>query len=224
MKNKLLRILALVMLLALVVGAIPAMAASKKVRIKGGNLWIGAYGDGITVLNAPKNARVVSVKSSNKSVLKVSIDGNTFDDISVTPGKKAGKAKITVKYKVDQNSYSVTSDSFTVKKLPKAIKSLEVNGKSISLTKNKFDYPLFDYTNTKGTITVKAASGWKVSKMVLFPDPDYNPASTYRKTVKNGKSFNIPNDGSYCVDITMTNKKTKDVFIYHVGFFRDTDD
>lgn len=221
MKNKLLRILALVMLLALVVGAMPAMAASKKVRIKGQTLWIGAYGDDITVQNAPKSARVVSVKSSNKSVLKVYKDGNTFDDISVSPGKKTGKATITVKYTVGKDSYSVTSDPFTVKKFPKAIKSLKVNGKSVNLSRDAFDYPLFGYAKAKGTITVKAASGWKVSKLVLFPDPDYNPASAYRKTVKNGKSFNIPKDGSYCVDITMTNKKTKDVFIYHVGFYRD---
>ena len=223
MKNKLLRILALAMLLALVVSAIPATAEAKKVSIKGQLLWAGAYGESITVKNAPEGAVVTSVKSSNKSVLKVNQYGDTFDDISVTP-KKAGKAKITVKYKVGKNSYSVTSANFTVKKFPKAIKSLKVNGKSVSLTKDKFDYPLFDYAKTKGTITVKAASGWKVSKLVLFPDPDYNPSSTYRKTVKNGKSFNIPSDGSYCVDITMTNKKTNDVFVYHVGFFRNIDD
>lgn len=217
MKNKFLRILVLVMLLALVVGTVPAMAASKKVKINAETLWADAYGFQISAENVPENAKVTSVKSSNKSVLKVKKYGDTFSDIIVFPGTKTGKAKITVKYKVGKNSYSVTSPNYTVKKFPNAIKSLKIkignSTKTVNLKKNKIDYIVNKFNETKATVTVKAASDWRVGSLHLY-------SGSTDKDIKSGKSFKVPKGENGEISIALQNKKSGAWFLYHIGLYR----
>ena len=82
MKKTILRIFSLCILAALLsVAAVPVFAASHKAEMPRHIFWAGEQSWEPGVYNAPKNASLVSVKSSNPKVLKVEKDGNELDAI-----------------------------------------------------------------------------------------------------------------------------------------------
>jgi len=118
-----------------------------------------------------KSATVKSVKSSNKKVIKVSKYYYYDDKNKKHTGyellyKKAGKAKITVKYKTPSGKVKTAKKTITVKPYPNPIKSLKVNGKKVSTKKNQYFYDK-KYKGTKAKIKVKLNKGWKIKSAYI---------------------------------------------------------
>ena len=221
MKNRLMRALALAMLLALVVSAVPAMAEAKgKTRsIISETLYAGTGDYWMTIKNWTWDETNVKITSSNSKVIKV--PDKRFPCLEP---KKAGKAKITVKFKLKGKQYKI-SKTFTVKKYPKAIQSLTINGQKIPLK----DWARLNYWYegemdqlVTVTINVNAAKDWKISKIKGYEVG--MDAADGRKaiTVKNNKQLTFGADYMGEVIYTLKNKKTGKTFKYticvdHVG-------
>ena len=221
MKNRLMRALALAMLLALVVSAVPAMAAAKaKTRsIVAETLYAGTGDYWMTIKNWTWDETDVKITSSKPSVIRV-----PDKQFPCLEPKKAGKAKITVKFKVDGKQYKI-SKTLTVKKYPKAIQSLTINGQKVTLK----DWARLNYWYEGDmdkpitvTINLKAAKGWKISKIKGYKVG--MDAADGRKaiTVKNNKKLTFGADYMGEVIYTLKNKKTGKTFKYtiyvdHVG-------
>ena len=198
----------LIVLLAMVMMAgmlTPAFAEEKaKPALKTFVLYDNeGYSRGLGISNMPDNADLVSIKSSKPSVLTA--EGTSLYDLCLT-AVKAGTSKVTVKYKVGNKTASISA-KFTVKKFPNAIKSLKINGESIDLSFNRYDYFAMGYgnqdKNKKMKIDVKTNKGWEVAETYAMLN-----SSSKRINFKNGKNFNIPKktmDGE--VIILLRNKK-----------------
>ena len=147
-------------------------------------------------------AQVVSVKSSKPSVLKIT-KGSKFEKIKVQ-AKKAGTAKLTVKYKVDGRTYSSTA---TCKAAKFPLKSVTLNGKSLNTTKSGYGY--YDPKFNKSTVKVKFTpiSGWKVSSIKYY-------AKGKTKSIKNGASVTKPKNTM--VRVLANFKKGKQSFAYWI--------
>ena len=95
MKNRFLKVLAFALLLALATGALPAMAAAPKILAMdlytGTGEWWLDFDD-----NWTWTEDIYLVKSSNPDVIQV-----PEKDLEKIVPQKAGKSKITVKYKTD---------------------------------------------------------------------------------------------------------------------------
>ena len=211
MKNRLFRFLALALLLALTVGMAPAMAETKKVKIVPETMYTGCGEYWLNVENWTGNEESVLVKSSNSSVLKVKNES----PLCVIP-KKAGKAKITLEYKLDGESYS-TSATFTVVKYPNPIASLTVNQKKIKLTDMaKYRYCVDCKYGTKATVTInmKPKKGWKISAIKAYTLKTWSTKGKKTLKVKNNAKFTVAKDRE--VFITYTLKKGKTTFKYTV--------
>lgn len=127
-------------------------------------MWAGESGYGVEI----EGAAVESVKSSNKAVL-VAKRGFFYDENDVkTPfyyltAKKAGKATITVKYSDPDGKTGTLEKSIKVKKYPNPIKSLKVNGKKVTVSKNKYMYSKGNFKSTKAIVKVTLNKGWKIA-------------------------------------------------------------
>ena len=132
-------------------------------------------------------ATVTSAKSSKKSVIKIKTE--TWTDENNKPVKnytmsfrKAGKAKITVKFKKPDGSKGTITKTINVKKYPNQIKSLKVNGKKVKTSKGtkRYDYTVTKFKKNKVTVKMALKKGWKVSYV-----------SAYAYNTKNGKDKDI---------------------------------
>lgn len=170
------------------------------------------------------NCKLISVTSSKPKVLKAVKDGSGMYYHYLEP-KKLGKAKITIKYKYKGKTYT-TSKTVKVKKYPKAIKSLTVNGKKVDLSKKalRFDYDVEKYKKTSATIKIKASSGWKIDSAYIISDGLKNGYKNLKASVfKKGTSISVPkgNDGYIFITLKCTSGDNKgDNFTYAVRFFR----
>lgn len=213
MKKTALRILALAMLLALTVGALPALAAAARSIIVE-PLYAGTGSYRMNIRNWSWTEEIVSVKSSNPGVLKVT----DADSLEATP-RKAGKATITVKYKLGGKSYTIKG-KYTVKAYPKPVKSLTVNGERIKLTerqKLRYNHEAEYGKKVSVTINLKPRAGWKITKIKAYTRDTWN--SKARKTtlkVANNTKFTVPKDKEAFITYTLENGKTKFDYIVNV--------
>ena len=216
MKSKFLKVLSLCMLLALVVGAVPAFAIEE---IKTGYMpeqtfWAGERTWSIGIYGTPDGAKLVSVKSSKPKVLKVTkTSSDPLDGISWTP-LKPGTSKVSVTYKDKEGKKTTISANYTVKKMPSPFSKLKVNGKSVKPSSMKNIYSFNKYTKTSATITFKAKSGWKVV------EKGFEVFGKDRKTLKSGKKYKIPKGKDAYAVIGLQNKKTGDRVVYFFEFYR----
>ncbi len=111
--------------------------------------------------NKVQKCVLVSVKSSNDKVVKAKKLGRDMSEQCLIP-VKAGKAKITIKYKYNGKPYTLKK-TVQVKKHPNAIESITLNGNSIYLKKqkNRFNYDVKKYKKTSAKVKIKPASGWE---------------------------------------------------------------
>jgi hypothetical protein len=200
-----------VLLVVCALSAGMAVQAKDKVKMVPETLWMGddCYGGGRYESlpdDVESGAKVVKIKSSDKKVLKVVKDGKGLYDYYLVP-KKAGKAKISVTYEFEDQKVTLSA-TYTVKKYPKPISSLKVNGKKMDTKKNLFRSSV-KWSSGKSKIEVKPSSGWKVADMCYFDDKD-----DYHQ-VKNGKKFSLPKNTT--VHIELVNKKGENL-TYHVDF------
>lgn len=168
---------------------------------------------------------ITSVKSSKSSVIKVKKSGNTVWDVKLIP-KKKGKSTITVKYKMDGQSYT-DKIKMNVKKYPAQLKSLKAGSKKIKLKKNKYNCEVYDYSKKSVTVKAKASKGWKITGvlcMYIDNPNDENDISfeTYSKSyVTKGKKISFPKRyKTMLVSIGMENSKGE-WLEYVVYFHRD---
>ena len=128
------RILSLILIVLLLTTiATPALAAKAKPSIIPTTLWAKCdYFESVRFRNMPEKAKLISIKSSNTKVIKVVKEGSGIYDNYLEP-LKAGKAKITVKYKIGSKSNTISA-TYTVKKYPNPLQSVEVNGAKVNIT------------------------------------------------------------------------------------------
>lgn len=143
---------------------------------------------GIWIYGFPENAKVTSITSSKPSVIKIKThdgaDKTNCNSYYVIVGK-AGKSKVTVKYKVGSKSYSLSA-TYTVLNFPNAIKKLTFNGESIDVPTSKNPKnrgEVFGFTGTKGKVELELADGWEFDSLYV---------NTYKPKSANGdfKNFN----------------------------------
>ena len=183
MNRRALRILALAVLLVLAAGMLPAMAASKP-KIVTRTLWLGcdrmAYPGEIYYVHIdhlPKKAKIIACRSSDESVLQFDDHPFFFEPedyittIELHP-VKAGKARLTVTYRLGRKDYDISA-VYTVKKHPKPVKSLTLNGKKLDVMKSWNGYQ-YDYDpKNNGDIyrlNLTPRSGWRIARVWLIFD------------------------------------------------------
>lgn len=216
MKKRFLRVLALALMLALAAGALSALAEAKKAKIITEKLYSNTGDYCIQLDNWTDDEEIVSVKSSNSKVIRVPRKESKWVEV-----KSAGKAKITIKYKLNGKTYT-TSATFTVEKYPAPIKSLAVNGKSIKLTgEEKVRYNCEYVLDKKVSITInlKTKNGWKISSIKAYTFDAWSDKGN-KKTiiVRNNKKFTVPGDKEAYVTYVL--KKNKATFRYTIGIMR----
>ena len=208
------RLLACLVLTLLVSAVCATTAFAATVKIVPSTLWTGTtyeYPDAFEVENFPDNAKVTSVKSSNTKLLKVVSFTSDIEE-TVLKAVKAGKPKLTIKYKVGSKTYT-KSATFTIKAYPKAYQYIKVNGKAIDLTKNKFYYDVNKYTKTTAKIAYKLNSGWSLEYSYGYAT---NGANAFEPV--NNKSFKVPKGKN--VEVYFVFKKGSTRLQYCVRFNR----
>ena len=182
MKKRIVAVLLLTMLLSTL---FVAEAEKLDLRMETHTYWENApYMYTVFTENLPEDAKLVSIKSSNPSVLKAEKWGSDKWDAVVGP-LKPGTSTITVVYKIKGKKVTVNG-TFTVKKSPNAIKALTLNNQAINVKKNRFEAKCYDLAANKITIKVTPASGWKLAGPIEI----LSEGCSY-KTVKNGKTVKI---------------------------------
>ena len=154
-----------------------------------------------------ENIEVTKVASSKPSVLKPVFNKN-IEKVKLQ-AKKPGKCKVTVTYKIDGRTYSVSA-AYQVLSYP--LKSVKVNGKAVKLTKHDLYYYLGKYKKSSAKVSFVAAKGWKVVSIKR------HTLTGKAKTAKNGATISTPNKDITTVSITL--KKGKVRFVYSVSFNR----
>ncbi len=229
MKEIVQRFTALFLTFALVGGlfafeVMPAEAASSKPKYdKTTTLYyMGTDDDGmytnLYIENISKKIKKSSIKSSDKSILKI-------DSVSYSKsGKgesitiqilKAGTAKVSFKYK--SKTYKIT---VKVKKYTNPAKTFKLScfnsGKNLKSQFNKKYYSsnTLKKTKKKVSFTIKAASGWKLSEVEVIRikgstgtdviDKHYSTPTSKKKTIK---ISSLKGGGKYHIIVTFVNKK-----------------
>ena len=178
----------------------------------------------VTVGNnkSSKTGTVTSVKSSNKSVLKVVKTTSGSDKWYEVKAKKTGKAKLTIEFKTDSGKKKTLTKKITVKKYPNQIKSLTLNGKKIEVSKNKYKYSR-KCSKTEATIKIKLKEGWEISdvnaNLYNSENSKYEEVKSAKKKVKNGKAFSFPKDYDN-LNVYIYMAREDQSISYHVNFRR----
>lgn len=216
--KKIIRILSLSLVLCmLTLTAVPTYAANK-VKIIPETLWAGA--DIYTCIwfdNMPDDAKLVKIKSSNKKIIKAVKYGSGIYDHYIRPRKK-GTATITVTYEYNNETKTISA-KYRVKKYPKPIKYLIVNGKKVNIKKHRYSYDIHKYKKTKAKIKIKLAKGWKILSVQGLKEKVKDESRTKDFTPKNNKSFKIPKGYNCYIYYHIENKK-HETMTYSVSFMR----
>ena len=168
---------------------------------------------------------LVSVKSSNNKVLKAKKLGSDMSEQCLEP-VKAGKAKITIKYKYKGKKYTITK-TVKVKKYLNAIESITLNGKSVNLNKQKyrFNYDVEKYKKTSAKVKIKPASGWEINGAWMYSRKGKLDKNKDLKSsvFKKGSSISIKKDYDAYMHITLvctSGDNEGDTFTYIVSLYR----
>ena len=208
----------LLALVTLACACAPAIAEELKPSIIPCTLWADCeYSFGIEFSDMPETAKLVSVKSSNPSVLRATKCGSEIYATDLVP-LKPGKAKVTVKYKLNGKS-SAISAVYTVKEYPNPMTYVKVNGQKIDIKAQKYYFDIFKYAKTKATVTVKPARGWKIDGTWGFTAKEGEGEDIKEFYPKSGKSFKIGKDEYCCVFFTLANTLGEDIQ-YGIRFYR----
>ena len=200
-------------------------------------VYVGEPWAGLEVYNikTDKSATVISLTSSAPKVIKIrknkgeGENGEVVYDFEAVP-KKAGKAKLTGKFRMSNGKTGSFSKTVVVKKYPGQIKSLKVNGKSIDLKKNKYNYYLEGFTGNNVTIKMNLKKGWKITSaegsLDNFDTGKSKQIKNAKKLLKSGKTISFPQSyNSFWISITM--EKGDDMLSYGIQLRRpieETDD
>jgi len=200
MKTRFSKVLSLMLAAVVAVGVIGigtgnAFAASHKWVISGDNyiwkgdsLYLGVYDQNSEEYT---EAQITKVVSSNKIIKVIKhTDGDVWFNLQ---GKKIGKAKITVYYKVPGSSaVKHKAKTIKVKAYPNEIKSLKVNGKAVKVGSNKYNYHVYDYKKTTASVKLALKKGWKIDNIYAYAYTKSGKSvdvKITKKMLKNGTAF-----------------------------------
>lgn len=209
--KRLSKLIALLMLCALMVGAAAPAFAAEEPRLLTETLWAGCDMTAIVCIeNLPENAEIVKVKSSKPAVIKVTKETYEGANYFFLWPQKVGKSKVTVKYKVGKTTKTLKG-TYVVKDYPAPLKKLVVNGKKVNLKDNLASYDVNPYKKASATVKATPADGWLIANMFYYVN--YGQA----KSASNGKAFKFTKGSDTYLDIMLMNAKGE-CFEYYVGF------
>jgi hypothetical protein len=174
------------------------------------------------------SAKITSIKSADTKVLSVKketteVKGKKYTDYKLK-GVKAGKTKITVRYKTSKGKTGTIKRNITVKAYPNPIRHLVVNKKTVNV-KKKANY--FEYKTSVKTANIKVVpkNGWKIinAETSHFNTKknigivDNTPSKEIINKIMSGKSIKHSKD----YDLTLvhfTLKKNNDRITYTIEF------
>lgn len=177
--------------------------------------------------NSYSYSDIKSVKSSKPKVLKAAITKQYGGRDYVFKGKKAGKSKVTIKFKDVNGETKKITKTIKVDPYPGFFKSLKINGEKVDTKKYKFHYTVKNYKKTSAKIKFTLKKGWKkdgdhpalCSKAGDFDeDMDYLPLKEYKKLIK-GKEFKFPKKYK-SLQVTYVLKKGSRTVEYVIDFER----
>lgn len=165
---------------------------------------------------------ITSIASSNNGVL--SAQKEVYDDFTYyyVKGVTAGTATLTVNFNTSSGAQSL-SQNILVKKYPKQIKSLKVNGKKVNTNKNKFFYAKkVSKKKTKVNIKMALKKGWKITNVSATRWTKNGEPKNFKvskSAIKKGKAikFSKKYTGMY---INVEMKKGSDIINYEFNFYR----
>ena len=187
-------------------------------------MWAGDGGYWVEI----DGATVESVKSSNTAVL-VAKKGYSYDENNVkTPyyylnAKKAGKATITVDYSTPDGETGTLEKIITVSKYPNHIKSLKVDGKTVKISKNKYDYSKKAGKNTKSfKIKMALKNGWKIGSIEAYKykkDDTRKKMKVTKTMLSKGSVISFEKKYQSCY-VTVYMYKGSDEISYSISLYR----
>lgn len=190
-------------------------------------IYVGDYYGNIGAYNIKTNdiGTAISLKSSSSKILKVT--KHTYEDGYVEWGirpKKPGKVTLTLKFKMPSGKKKTIKQKVVVKKYPKVIKKLTLNGKKINISDNKFEYMGRYFKKNSVKLNMKLKDGWEIQEahghVWNFDGKTPVDIKKAKKLVKKGKAIKFPAKYSeFELTITMTNGK--DTFDYFVRLSRE---
>ncbi|MDO4400692.1 MAG: hypothetical protein Q4D27_07080 [Coriobacteriia bacterium] len=124
---------------------------------------------------------ITKVKSSNKKVVAVSQSGE-FKAMFQMQLKKAGKAKVTFKYK--GKSYTM---NVVVAKYTNPVKTYKIGSTNYASKFKKTPFYFAGGKVLKGKVTVKAATGWKFKHFEFYKNGKLKTAKTRKLTGSEGQ-------------------------------------
>lgn len=200
----------------LIVSTGKAEAASGRYYYSPTIMYAGQDTDiGMYDTKADKDIKITSVKSANKGIVKVKKPYGYYRAVAVKPGK----TKLTIKYKTVSGKNATTKKTVRVKAYPNPIKSLKVNGKSVSLTKDqRYLYEGYKYKKTKAPVAVSLNDGWKITTAYGFyytKNYDMKEIKGVKKSLTGGKAISFPKKYKM-IQITFTMSKGNDNIDYTV--------
>lgn len=188
----------------------------------GTSYWIGVY-DRNSNDPATSFGTVTSATSSNNGVFKISKD--TYDNgvsFNVEPVAK-GTATLTVNFTTPSGEAKTVSKNIVVKKYPKQIKSLKVNGKKVSTSKNKFFYSKkLSKSKTSAKIKMALKKGWKITKVEATYFTKKGTPKDFKvskSAIKKGKAIKFGKKYKE-MNIYVQMKKGSNTIWYSFWFFR----
>ena len=163
-----------------------------------------------------KMAEITEVKSSDTSVIK------KVKKIDSLKALKKGKAYVTVNYKYSKIETGSRTVLVKVKDYPNHIKSLAVNGKSVTIKKHKFSYTDGEYKKTSFKAKMALNKGWKISDVwgFLSKKGKSSQIKISKATIKNGGKISFPKKyTSMYITVVMKNSKGEQI-TYDFNLYR----
>lgn len=173
-------------------------------------VWMGSGENAIPVQGFSPTSELVSITSSDTGVLTVQ-KGVRLYECTMAP-KKVGSSKVTVVVKINGEKKKFRA-TFKVRKYPEALTSLQVDGKSVNLSKNHF-YARQKVSKDSTKLKFQVGKGWKLKSCTY-----YDESKGKSVTVRSGGSVKTPRStgGAWVVFTLM---KGSDLFYYDLSLVR----
>lgn len=157
-------------------------------------------------------AKSVKVSSSKNSVVKARAVNNSKKSVCLAI-KRKGKATLTIKVKRSGKTKTYRCRVKAVKyRCP--VKRFRVGSHDLAASFRKSTFASFTNSDAKSTVSIRAAKGWKVSRISVKAsryDPETKKYVTRNTTIKNGTTASLKTKAGWSqyIVVTMYKKKTK---------------
>ena len=184
----------------LVFSAMPSHAADGWKVWTNETMFAGTTGYLVVTNGSNEKAAITGVTSNKPGV--VSILETPYEDEGVKlvrfdpVAKKKGKAKLKVSFTTPAGEAKTGTVKITVKKYPKQIKSLKINGEKIDVKANKLRLDKA-ITGNSALIKFKLKKGWKISSVrgnYWLADGSEAKIGKVKKLIKKGKKIRFPEE------------------------------